>query len=105
MTKRTKYCTIVIVEDIMGLPKVKTSSEFRENLSETISEVNSGVDHIISHKSGNVILISEANYAKMLRELEDLKQITIGIFEIDSGKGISHSEAKLKLQSLKKKWS
>ena len=46
----------------MGLPKIKTSSELRENLSETISEVNGGVDHIISHKSGNVVLISEANY-------------------------------------------
>ena len=89
----------------MGLPKMKTSTEFRENLSETISEVNSGVDHIISHKSGNVILISEANYAKMLKELEDLKQISTGIYEIDSGKGISHTEAKLKLQSFKKEWS
>ena len=93
------------MEVMMGLPKIKTSSELRENLSETISEVNGGVDHIISHKSGNVVLISEANYAKMLRELEDLKQISTGIFEIDSGKGISHSEAKLKLQSFKKKWS
>jgi prevent-host-death family protein len=89
----------------MGLPKIKTSSELRENLSETINEVNGGVDHIISHKSGNVVLISEANYAKMLKELEDLKQISTGIFEIDSGKGISHSAAKLKLQSFKKKWS
>jgi len=89
----------------MGLPKIKTSSELREKLSETINEVNGGVDHIISHKSGNVVLISEANYAKMLKELEDLKQIFAGIYEIDSGKGISHSEAKLKLQSFKKKWS
>ena len=89
----------------MGLPKIKTSSELRENLSETISEVNGGIDHIISHKSGNVVLISEANYAKMLKELDDLKQITTGIFEIDTGKGISHTEAKLKLRSFKKKWS
>ena len=89
----------------MGLPKIKTSSELRENLSETISEVNGGVAHIISHKSGNVVLISEAKYAKMLKELEDLKQITTGIFEIDSGNGISHTEAKSRLQLLKKKWS
>ena len=89
----------------MGLPKVKTSSEFRENLSETISEVNGGINHIISHKSGNVVLISESNYDKMLKELDDLKQISIGILEIDSDKGISHSKAKLKLQSFKKKWS
>jgi PHD/YefM family antitoxin component YafN of YafNO toxin-antitoxin module len=89
----------------MGIPKVKTSSEFRENLSETISDVNNGVDHIISHKTGNVILISESNYSKMLKELEDLKQIALGISEIDSGKGISHTEAKAKLNSFKKKWS
>lgn len=89
----------------MRLPKIKTSSELRENLSETISEVNSGVDHIISHKSGNVVLISETNYARILKELEDLKQISTGIFEIDTGKGMSHSEAKLKLRSFKKKWS
>ena len=89
----------------MGLPKVKTSSELRENLSETINDVNDGVEHVISHKSGNIVLISERNYSKMLKKLEDLKQIALGISEIDSGKGISHSNAKSKLRSLKKKWS
>jgi PHD/YefM family antitoxin component YafN of YafNO toxin-antitoxin module len=89
----------------MGLPKIKTSSEFRESLSETINEVNNGIEHLISHKSGNVILISETNYAKMLKELEDLKKITTGIFEIETGLGISHTKARVKLQSLKKKWS
>ena len=92
-------------ENYMGLPKVKTSSEFRENLSETINDVNNGIDHIISHKTGNVILISESNYSKMLKELDDLKQIALGISEIDSGKGISHTEAKTRLNSFKKKWS
>ena len=89
----------------MGLPKIKTSSELRESLSETINEVNNGVDHIISHKSGNIVLISESHYAKILKENEDLKQIAVGISEIESGKGISHTEAKSKLQSLKKKWN
>ena len=89
----------------MGLPKVKTSSELRENLSETISEVNEGREHIISHKSGNVILISETNYSKIIKELKDLKQIALGISEIDSGKGISHTNAKAKITALKKKWS
>jgi hypothetical protein len=89
----------------MALPKIKTSSELRESLSETINEVNDGVDHIISHKSGNVVLISEYHYAKILKENEDLKQIAIGISEIDSGNGISHTDAKSKLHSLKKKWS
>ncbi len=89
----------------MGLPKIKTSSEFRENLSETMNDVNNGVDHIISHKTGNVILISESHYSKIIKELEDLKQIALGISEIDSGKGVSHTKAKAKLNSLKKKWS
>ena len=88
----------------MGFPKVKTSSELREKLSETISEVNSGVAHIISHKTGNVVLISEESYSRMLGELEELKDISTGIFEIDSGKGVAHAEAKLRLHSLKKKW-
>ena len=89
----------------MGLPKVKTSSELRENLSETINEVNEGVEHIISHKSGNVVLISEHSFSKMVNEIENLKRIAFGISEIDSGKGISHSKAKSKLLALKKKWS
>ena len=59
----------------MGLPKIKTSSEFRENLSETMNDVNNGIDHIISHKIGNVILISESHYSKIIKELEDLKKI------------------------------
>ena len=89
----------------MGLPKVKTSSEFRENLSETINDVNNGIDHIISHKTGNIVLISELSYAKIVKELKDLKQIALGISEIDSGKSISHTKAKAMLISLKKKWS
>lgn len=89
----------------MGLPKIKTSSEFRENLSETMNEVNNGVDHIISHKTGNVMLISEEHYSKMIKEIEDLKQIAIGISEIDSGLGVSHTHAKAKINALKKKWS
>ncbi len=101
----TKYCTFVKSEVAMGLPKVKTSSELRENLSETINEVNEGVEHIISHKSGNVVLISEHSYSKMVNELDNLKQIAFGISEIDSGKGIFHRHAKSTLLALKKKWS
>lgn len=89
----------------MGLPKVKTSSELRDNLSETINDVNNGIEHLISHKSGNIVLISESNYSKILQDLENLKQIALGISEIDSGKGIPHSKAKNQLASLKKKWS
>jgi PHD/YefM family antitoxin component YafN of YafNO toxin-antitoxin module len=89
----------------MGLPKVKTSSEFRENLAETMNDVNNGVEHIISHKTGNIVLISESNFSNLLKQLEDLKQIALGISEIDSDMGISHTKAKAKLNSLKKKWS
>lgn len=42
--------------------------------------------------------ISESNCAKLLKENEYLKRIAFGISEVDSGKGISHNEAKLKLQ-------
>lgn len=87
----------------MGLPKIKTSSELRENLSETINEVNNGRQHLISHKTGNVVLISENDYDKMLKEIEDLKKISLGISDIEMGKGVSHSKAKKQLNSLIKK--
>ena len=89
----------------MGFPKIKTSSELRENLSDTINDVNQGNDYIISHKTGNVVLISESHYSSMLKKIEDLESIALGVSEIDSGLGISHTKAKEKLQSLKKKWS
>ena len=89
----------------MAIPKIKTSSELRENLAETISEVNQGHEQIISHKSGNIILISEESYSKLLKENEDLKQIAVGIFEVESGKGISHTDAKKHLSSLMNKWT
>lgn len=89
----------------MAIPKIKTSSELRENLAETINEVAQGHEQIITHKSGNIILISEESYSRLLKENEDLKQIAIGISELESGKGISHLEAKKHLSSLMKKWT
>lgn len=89
----------------MAIPKIKTSSELRDNLAETISEVNQGHEQIIAHKSGNVILISEVSYSRLLKENEDLKQITLGIYELESGKGISQAKAKKQLNSLLNKWS
>lgn len=88
----------------MGIPKVKSSSELRNNLSETIREVNEGQEHIISHKSGNIVLVSESSYAKLRKELEDLKLIAIGTEELNTGKGVSHSNAKKTLNKLKNKW-
>jgi PHD/YefM family antitoxin component YafN of YafNO toxin-antitoxin module len=89
----------------MAIPKVKTSSELRDSLAETISEANQGREQIITHKSGNVILISEESYSKLLKENEDLKQIALGISELESGKGIPQAEAKKQLKSLINKWS
>lgn len=89
----------------MAIPKIKTSSELREKLAETINEVTQGHEQIITHKSGNIILISEESYSRLLKENEDLKQIALGISELESGKGISHLEAKKHLNSLMKKWT
>jgi prevent-host-death family protein len=89
----------------MAIPKIKTSSELRDNLSETINEVNQGHEQIITHKSGNIILVSEESYSKLLKENEDLKKIAVGIFELESGKGISQKDAKKHLNSLKNKWT
>ena len=41
----------------------------------------------------------------LTKELENLKQITIGLTELDSGQRISHANAKIRVISLKKKWS
>ena len=89
----------------MAIPKIKTSSELRDNLAETINEVNQGYELIITHKSGNIILLSEESYSKILKENEDLKQIALGISELESNKAISHGDAKKYLNSLMNKWS
>lgn len=88
----------------MGFPKVKSSTELRETLSETLSEVNKGSTHIISHKSGNVVLISEAEFSHLMSDLENLKEIALGISELDAGEGIEHSKALTKISQMKKKW-
>lgn len=88
----------------MGLPKVKSSTELRETLSETLSEVNKGSTHIISHKTGNVVLISENEFSHLLSDLENLKEIALGISELESDKGIEHSKALSKINQMKKKW-
>lgn len=89
----------------MGIPKIKTATNLRSELYDTLKEVSEGKSHLITHKQGDpILLLSQKEYDRLIKEKEELKKMAIGLSQIENGEGISHSKAKNKLNSLKKKW-
>lgn len=89
----------------MGSPKIKSATALRKDLYETLKEVSAGEPQIVTHKQGEpVVLLAKEDYDSILDEREALRKMTIGLSQIESGKGISHSEALRKLKAMKAKW-
>lgn len=40
----------------MGIPKIKTATNLRSELYDTLKEVSKGKSHIITHKQGDPVL-------------------------------------------------
>lgn len=87
----------------MKIPKIKTATDLRANLFETLREVQDGDPQLVTHTKGSdgVVLISQSRLNAILEENDVLKAISKGRAEIDSGKGISQSKVE---QMMKKKF-
>ena len=89
----------------MGLPKIKSATNFRDSLYETLKEVAEGESHIVTSKNGrNVVLISLDEYNKLLDECQVLRAIATGVADLDSERTVTHKQASAKLRKLKSSW-
>ena len=86
----------------MGIPKIKSATSLRSDLYETLKEVSNGELQIITHKQGDpVLLVSKEKYDDLVGHSDSLRKMAIGLSQIASGEGVSHTKA---LKMLKKKW-
>ena len=83
----------------MGIPKIKKSSELRQALPETLKSVNEGYLHVITHNSGNVILISEENYSELNDKLEYYQEIIAAREQYKKAEIFSQDEVKSMIKS------
>ena len=89
----------------MSIPKIKKASNFRADLFETLKDVSNGEKHLVTHSSGDpVVLISQKEYNSLLDKFELLKEISLGAHELDNDKWFSHEEALNEFSKLQSKW-
>ncbi len=90
----------------MKIPKVKSASDLRSNLFETLREVQEGEPQLITHTKGSdgVVLISQTRLNSILEENDVLKAISKGRAEIAAGKGIPQKEVERHMKEKMKKW-
>ncbi len=58
----------------MGSPKITKPSELRDDLYNTLDRVTRGDRYIVPTKSGDVVLISKAEYDSLIDDLELLRE-------------------------------
>ena len=79
----------------MKMPKVQSATELRSHLYETLDEVARGEPQIITHKRGeSVILISQEKFNALIDEREVLREISLGVAQLDRGEKLSHEIVK-----------
>ena len=89
----------------MKIPKIKSATEFRNSLYETLNEVAQGDPQLITHKRGEaVVLISQEKFNAMIDEKDVLREIAAGTAELDNGLGIPHDKVVSELKARRKKW-
>ena len=96
---------ITYIEE-MKVPKVKSATELRANLFETLREVQEGEPQLITHTKGSdgVILISQAKLNALLEENETLKSIAQGRADVAAGRTLSQVDASKRIKKLQAKW-
>ena len=88
----------------MALPKIKTASQLRSNLYESLTNVSDGDLLIITHKSGDSVLISKDKYDQILDDNETQKSIMAGLQEFYENKIYSNKEALKEIDTVRNKW-
>lgn len=89
----------------MKMPKIKSATELRNSLYETLNEVAHGDPQVITHKRGDaVVLISQEKFNALIDEKDVLREIASGRAELDQGLGIPHADVVTELKARRAKW-
>jgi prevent-host-death family protein len=90
----------------MKMPKIKSATELRANLFETLREVQEGEPQLVTHTKGSdgVVLISQSRLNALLEENEVLKSIGKGRNDATSGRTYSNEEATKRIRKMQSKW-
>ena len=91
----------------MRIPKVKSASELRRHLFETLREVQEGEPQLVTHTKGSdgVVMISQSRLNSLLEENEVLKAISRGVADVEAGRVVSQGEARKRIRSMQAKWA
>ena len=89
----------------MKMPKIKSATELRSSLYETLNEVAHGDPQVITHKRGEaVVLISQEKFNAIIDEKDVLREIAAGRTELDARLGIPHDQVVKELKERRSKW-
>jgi PHD/YefM family antitoxin component YafN of YafNO toxin-antitoxin module len=89
----------------MPTPKIKSATAFRGDLYETLKEVGKGTLYLVTQKEGDpVVLISQAEYNRLLEEQSVLRNIAAGVADLELGRVVPHKTAISRLRKLQEKW-
>jgi prevent-host-death family protein len=89
----------------MKMPKIKSATDFRKNLYDTLKEISEGEPQIVTHRQGDaVVLISQRKFNALIEEKEVLEEIVLGVADLKAGNIIPHAEAVRQLREHQRKW-
>ena len=90
----------------MKMPKIKSATELRTSLFETLREVQKGEPQLITHTKGTdgVVLISQNSLNALLEENDVLRSIAQGRADVASGQLVSGMTAIKRIKKLQSKW-
>jgi antitoxin YefM len=79
---------------------IKPVSEFRANAAELIEQIrNSGRPLVLTQRGHSAaVVLDVADYARLVEELELLRDVRTAVEQIEAGKGIPNREAKAQLR-------
>lgn len=85
----------------MALPKIKSITDLKKETTKTIEAVNKGEIHIITHKSGDVVMIPREAFDDMMERAQIMSDFKAAQADDDTGNLIDHNEI---VTSMKKKY-
>jgi len=87
----------------MGIPKIKSVSELRKDLYNSLKEVSEGAPQVVTHKQGEpVVLISQSEFNRLTEENLILRSLEAGHADIRAGRIHSTKDIKNKLKQRRK---
>ncbi|EPZ50944.1 prevent-host-death family protein [Bacteriovorax sp. BAL6_X] len=87
----------------MAIPKIKSASELRNDLYNSLKEASDGDMQVVTHKQGEpVVLISQSELNRVIEENETLKKLSIGLSDVRNNRSYSTDQVRETLANRRK---